>query len=90
MIVEERTSRVAPNGCSKRRRVSTNQSVHSDLYINLEISSGSTENIPIEEVFKQLKCTREQRKERRDSKSLAFNKLEEKKAQLFLDFFISN
>lgn len=41
MIAEERTSRVA-NGHSKRRRVSTNQTViDGDLYINLEVSSGS-------------------------------------------------
>ncbi|XP_058217997.1 uncharacterized protein LOC131329002 isoform X2 [Rhododendron vialii] len=39
---EERTSRVAPNGRSKRRRVSTNQTViNSDVYMNLEVSSGS-------------------------------------------------
>ncbi|KAI8534628.1 hypothetical protein RHMOL_Rhmol10G0105200 [Rhododendron molle] len=60
MIAEERTSRVAPNGRSKRRRVSTNQTViNSDVYMNLEVSSGSMENILIEEVFKQLQCTRE-------------------------------
>ncbi|KAF7129445.1 hypothetical protein RHSIM_Rhsim10G0095800 [Rhododendron simsii] len=45
--VEERTSRVAPNGHSKRRRVSTNQTVHSDLYINLEVSSGFTKKGPL-------------------------------------------
>ncbi|KAF7130764.1 hypothetical protein RHSIM_Rhsim10G0082500 [Rhododendron simsii] len=60
MIAEEMTSRVAPNGSSKRRRVSTNQTViNSDVYMNLEVSSGSLENILIEEVFKQLKCMRE-------------------------------
>ncbi|KAI8570462.1 hypothetical protein RHMOL_Rhmol01G0035800 [Rhododendron molle] len=47
MIAEERTSRVAPNGRSKRRRVSTNQTVHSDLYINLEVSSGSMKKGPL-------------------------------------------
>ncbi|KAF7152137.1 hypothetical protein RHSIM_Rhsim01G0037900 [Rhododendron simsii] len=47
MIAEERTSRVAPNGHSKLRRVSTNQTVHSDLYINLEVSSGSMKKGPL-------------------------------------------
>ncbi|KAG5528184.1 hypothetical protein RHGRI_028953 [Rhododendron griersonianum] len=57
---EKRTSRVAPNGRSKRRRVSINQTViNSDVYMNLEVSSGSMENILIEEVFKLLKCMRE-------------------------------
>ncbi|KAG5545371.1 hypothetical protein RHGRI_017746 [Rhododendron griersonianum] len=42
---KERTSRVAPNGRSKRRRVSTNQTViNSDVYMNLEVSSGSMES----------------------------------------------
>ncbi|KAF7154088.1 hypothetical protein RHSIM_Rhsim01G0003300 [Rhododendron simsii] len=67
---EERTSRVAPNGRSKRRRVPSNQTkkgplgcsqwsqqveesfnksdcVHSDLYINLEVSSGSMDKVDI-------------------------------------------
>ncbi|KAG5528186.1 hypothetical protein RHGRI_028953 [Rhododendron griersonianum] len=54
--------------------------------MNLEVSSGSMENIPIEEVFKQLKCTREGLTTEKGEKRLqifGFNKLEEKKAQLF-------
>ncbi|KAF7130530.1 hypothetical protein RHSIM_Rhsim10G0082400 [Rhododendron simsii] len=48
MIAVERTSRVAPNGCSKRRRVSTNQTViNSDVYMNLEVSSGSLSIITV-------------------------------------------
>ncbi|KAG5564178.1 hypothetical protein RHGRI_000388 [Rhododendron griersonianum] len=40
--MEYRTSRVAPNGRNKQRRVSTNQTViNSDVYMNLEVSSGS-------------------------------------------------
>ncbi|KAG5564180.1 hypothetical protein RHGRI_000390 [Rhododendron griersonianum] len=42
MIAEEKTSRVSPNGRSKRRRVSTYQTIiNSDVYMNLEVSSGS-------------------------------------------------
>ncbi|XP_058186139.1 uncharacterized protein LOC131303340 [Rhododendron vialii] len=81
-IREERTSRVAPNGHSKRRRVSTNQTlsikkgplgcsqrsqqvegsfnksdcVHSDLYINLEVSSGSMASVFVWRVFVKSCC----------------------------------
>ncbi|KAG5564172.1 hypothetical protein RHGRI_000384 [Rhododendron griersonianum] len=83
-------SRVAPNGRSKWRRVSTNQTIiNSDVYMNLEVSSGSVENIPIKEVFKQLKCTRKGLSTEKGEKGLqifGFNKLEEKKAQLFNSF----
>ncbi|XP_058206713.1 uncharacterized protein LOC131320130 [Rhododendron vialii] len=37
---EERTSGVAPNGRNKRRRVQSNL-INSDLYVNLEVASGS-------------------------------------------------
>ncbi|KAG5528191.1 hypothetical protein RHGRI_028957 [Rhododendron griersonianum] len=121
MIAEGRTSRVAPNGRSKWRRVSKNQTVSIVIFTLTwkflavlwfgktkkvseyalsscckEIIAGKTgiggaiENIPIEEVFKQLKCTREGLSTEKGEKRLqifGFNKLEE--AQLFLDFFIS-
>ncbi|KAI8570461.1 hypothetical protein RHMOL_Rhmol01G0035800 [Rhododendron molle] len=47
------------------------------------------ENIPIKEVFKQLKCTREGLSTEKGEKRLqifGFNKLDEKKAQLFNSF----
>ncbi|KAG5567278.1 hypothetical protein RHGRI_002736 [Rhododendron griersonianum] len=40
VIAEERTSGVAPNGRNKRRRVQSNL-INSDLYVNLEVASGS-------------------------------------------------
>ncbi|KAG5564176.1 hypothetical protein RHGRI_000386 [Rhododendron griersonianum] len=87
MIAEEKTSRVAPNGRNKRRRVSTIQTVIKGVPNSRSkrrrVSTNQTENIPIMEVFKQLKCTREGLSTEKGEKRLqifGFNKLEEKKA----------